>query len=91
MMLSYGSVICYEGEEIPLSRSTSSLRDPDSESGRSLSHIDTPAGAMKEIAMKCGTKVSVLPKKSWMTLLHRLLHSRIANEFSLALLQAGGI
>ncbi|XP_028775574.1 RNA polymerase II C-terminal domain phosphatase-like 1 [Neltuma alba] len=51
----------FSSEDVPLSRSSSSLRDLDSESGRSLLHADSPAGAMKEIAMKCGTKVEFRP------------------------------
>ncbi|KDP20941.1 hypothetical protein JCGZ_21412 [Jatropha curcas] len=45
------------GEEIPLSRSSSSNRDPDFESERAVSSAETPVEALQEIAMKCGAKV----------------------------------
>lgn len=47
----------FEGEEIPLSRSSSSSRDVDFESGRDVSSTETPSGVLQDIAMKCGTKV----------------------------------
>lgn len=47
----------FEGEEIPLSRSSSSNRDVDFESGRAISNAETPTGVLQEIAMKCGAKV----------------------------------
>ena len=49
---------CHEGDDIPLSGSSYSNRDFDSESGRSLFHADTTAGVLQEIALNCGTKVS---------------------------------
>ena len=49
---------CYEGDDLHLSRSSSSHRDLDTESGHSLLHADTPVGVLQEIALKCGTKVS---------------------------------
>ncbi|KAB2637390.1 RNA polymerase II C-terminal domain phosphatase-like 1 [Pyrus ussuriensis x Pyrus communis] len=49
------------GEEIPLSRSSSMNRDVDFESGRAISNAETPAGALQEIAMKCGAKVEFRP------------------------------
>lgn len=47
----------FEGEDIPLGRSSSSSRDVDFESGRGVSNAETPAGVLHDIAMKCGTKV----------------------------------
>ncbi|CAL0312048.1 unnamed protein product [Lupinus luteus] len=47
----------FSGDDIRLSRSFSSHRDPNSESGHSLLHADTPAVVLQEIALKCGTKV----------------------------------
>ncbi|OIW10434.1 hypothetical protein TanjilG_24994 [Lupinus angustifolius] len=47
----------FSGDDIRLSRSFSSHRGLDSESGHSLLHADTPAGVVQEIALKCGTKV----------------------------------
>ncbi|XP_068323936.1 RNA polymerase II C-terminal domain phosphatase-like 1 [Pyrus communis] len=49
------------GEEIPLSRSSSMNRDVDFESGRAISNAETPAGALQEIARKCGAKVELRP------------------------------
>ncbi|CAL9015431.1 unnamed protein product [Prunus brigantina] len=49
------------GEEIPLSRSSSSNRDVDFESGRAISNAETPTGVLQEIAMKCGAKVEFRP------------------------------
>lgn len=46
-----------EGEEIPLSRSSSSNRDLDFESERAVPSAETPVGVLQEIAMKCGAKV----------------------------------
>eukprot|EP00256_Glycine_max_P066370 XP_025980965.1 RNA polymerase II C-terminal domain phosphatase-like 1 isoform X2 [Glycine max] len=48
------------GDDIPLSGSSYSNRDFDSESGRSLFHADTTAGVLQEIALNCGTKVEFL-------------------------------
>ncbi|KAJ1417623.1 HAD-like superfamily [Sesbania bispinosa] len=45
------------GDDIPFSRSSSSHRDLDSESGHSVMHADIPAVVLQEIALKCGTKV----------------------------------
>lgn len=53
MTISHG---CYEGDDIPFGRSSSS-HSLDSESGHSLLHADTPAVVLQEIALKCGTKV----------------------------------
>lgn len=47
---------CFEGEEVPLGRSSSN-RDLDFESGRGAPYAETPAVGLQEIAMKCGTKV----------------------------------
>ncbi|KAG5561633.1 hypothetical protein RHGRI_004631 [Rhododendron griersonianum] len=44
------------GEDIPLGRSPSS-RDLDVELGRVDPYAETPAGALQDIAIKCGTKV----------------------------------
>ena len=55
-----GVILCkyhFEGEEIQLSRSSSSTRDVDFESGRGISNAETTAGVLQDIAMKCGTKV----------------------------------
>ncbi|KAH7545969.1 RNA polymerase II C-terminal domain phosphatase-like 1 [Ziziphus jujuba] len=51
----------FSGEEIPLSRSSSSNKEVDFESSRAVSIAETPAGALHEIAMKCGTKVEFRP------------------------------
>lgn len=47
-----------EGEDMPLSRSSSRNRDLDFESGRVVSSAETPAGVLQDIAIKCGTKVT---------------------------------
>ncbi|RDX74767.1 RNA polymerase II C-terminal domain phosphatase-like 1, partial [Mucuna pruriens] len=54
---SYRSV---SGDDIPFSRSSSSHRDLDSETGHSVLHADTPAVVLQEIALKCGTKVEFM-------------------------------
>ncbi|KAJ6925814.1 RNA polymerase II C-terminal domain phosphatase-like 1 [Populus alba x Populus x berolinensis] len=46
----------FQGEESPLSRSSSN-RDLDLESERAFSSTETPVEVLQEIAMKCGTKV----------------------------------
>ena len=46
-----------EGEDVPLGRSSSSTRDLDIEPGRVDIYSETPAGALQDIATKCGTKV----------------------------------
>ncbi|KAL5841686.1 hypothetical protein ACOSQ3_012289 [Xanthoceras sorbifolium] len=51
----------FSGEEIPLSRSSSSNRDFDFESGRDVSSAENPAGVLQDIAIKCGTKVEFRP------------------------------
>ncbi|XP_042941676.1 RNA polymerase II C-terminal domain phosphatase-like 1 isoform X2 [Carya illinoinensis] len=51
----------FSGEDIPLSRPSSSNRDFDFESGRGVSNAETPAGVLQDIAMKCGTKVEFRP------------------------------
>ncbi|KAK4858138.1 hypothetical protein QYF36_011597 [Acer negundo] len=58
MLSSYNS---FSGEEIPMSRSSSSSRDFDFESGRDVSSAETPVGVIQEIAIKCGTKVEFKP------------------------------
>ncbi|XP_060195707.1 RNA polymerase II C-terminal domain phosphatase-like 1 [Lycium barbarum] len=45
------------GEEISLGRSSSSNRDLDLEPGHYDPYLETPAGALQDIAFKCGTKV----------------------------------
>ncbi|KAJ6925295.1 hypothetical protein NC651_009835 [Populus alba x Populus x berolinensis] len=45
----------FQGEESPLSRSSSN-RDLDLESERAFSSTETPVEVLQEIAMKCGTK-----------------------------------
>ncbi|XP_027347681.1 RNA polymerase II C-terminal domain phosphatase-like 1 [Abrus precatorius] len=47
------------GDDIPFSRSSSSHRDLDSESG-SVLHADNPAVVLQDIALKCGTKVEFM-------------------------------
>ncbi|KAK7246535.1 hypothetical protein RIF29_41404 [Crotalaria pallida] len=47
----------FSGDDIPLGSSSSSSKDLDSESGRTMFYADTPAGVLHEIALKCGTKV----------------------------------
>lgn len=56
MVLHYGVAI-FVGEETPFSRSSSSNRDLDFESGRGVSNAETPSVVLQDIAMKCGTKV----------------------------------
>jgi hypothetical protein len=56
VVLHYGDAI-FVGEEIPFSRSSSSNRDLDFESGRGVSNAETPAVVLQDIAMKCRTKV----------------------------------
>ncbi|KAF5473108.1 hypothetical protein F2P56_009748 [Juglans regia] len=51
----------FSGEDIPLSRPSSSNRDLDFESGRGVPNEETPAGVLQDIAMKCGTKVEFRP------------------------------
>ncbi|XP_021670437.2 RNA polymerase II C-terminal domain phosphatase-like 1 isoform X3 [Hevea brasiliensis] len=46
----------FSGEEIPLSRPSSSNRDLDFESERAVRSAETPVGVLQEIAMKCGAK-----------------------------------
>ncbi|KAL2979303.1 hypothetical protein AAZX31_13G165600 [Glycine max] len=57
MLSSYRS---FSGDDIPFSRSSSSHRDLDSESGHSVLHADTPVAVLHEIALKCGTKVDFM-------------------------------
>ncbi|RDY02923.1 RNA polymerase II C-terminal domain phosphatase-like 1, partial [Mucuna pruriens] len=57
---SLSSYHSFPGDDIPLSGSSYSNRDFESESGRSLFHADTTAGVLEEIALKCGTKVEFL-------------------------------
>ncbi|KAK4347129.1 hypothetical protein RND71_033468 [Anisodus tanguticus] len=45
------------GEEVSLGRSSSSNRDLDLEPGHYDPYLETPAGALQDIAFKCGTKV----------------------------------
>lgn len=56
MVLYYGDAF-FVAEEIPFSRSSSSNRDLDFESGRGVSNAETSTVVLQEIAMKCGTKV----------------------------------
>ncbi|XVF87514.1 hypothetical protein PTKIN_Ptkin18bG0126200 [Pterospermum kingtungense] len=51
----------FSGEEMPLSRSSSSLKDLDFESGQTVPSGETPAGVLQDIAMKCGAKVEFRP------------------------------
>ncbi|XP_022720487.1 RNA polymerase II C-terminal domain phosphatase-like 1 isoform X2 [Durio zibethinus] len=55
---SYHSI---SGEEITLSRSSSSHKDLDFESGRTVPSGETPAEVLQDIAMKCGAKVEYRP------------------------------
>ncbi|RZB63516.1 RNA polymerase II C-terminal domain phosphatase-like 1 isoform X1 [Glycine soja] len=57
---SLSSYHSFPGDDIPLSGSSYSNRDFDSESGRSLFHADITTGVLQEIALKCGTKVEFL-------------------------------
>ncbi|KAJ8545550.1 hypothetical protein K7X08_018133 [Anisodus acutangulus] len=45
------------GEEVSLERSSSSNRDLDLEPGHYDPYLETPVGALQDIAFKCGTKV----------------------------------
>lgn len=56
LAISYGDMR-FLGEEISLSRSFSSNRELDFDSGPAVSNAETPAGVLQEIGMKCGTKV----------------------------------
>uniref|UniRef100_A0A5B6ZK95 protein-serine/threonine phosphatase n=1 Tax=Davidia involucrata TaxID=16924 RepID=A0A5B6ZK95_DAVIN len=47
----------FSGEDVPLGRSSSSNRDLDMEPGRVDLYAESPAGALQDIAFKCGTKV----------------------------------
>ena len=49
--------VLFEGEEGSLGRSTSSSRELDVEPGRFDPYVETPSGALQDIAIKCGTKV----------------------------------
>ncbi|XP_068640149.1 RNA polymerase II C-terminal domain phosphatase-like 1 isoform X2 [Aristolochia californica] len=52
----------FPGDEMPLGRTSSSSRDLYFESGRAAAvYPETPAGALKEIAIKCGSKVEFRP------------------------------
>ncbi|PPR95420.1 hypothetical protein GOBAR_AA25232 [Gossypium barbadense] len=51
----------FPGEEMPLGRSSSSHKDLDFESGRTIPNGETPAGVFQDIAMKCGAKVEFRP------------------------------
>ncbi|XP_039008785.1 RNA polymerase II C-terminal domain phosphatase-like 1, partial [Hibiscus syriacus] len=51
----------FSGVEMPLWRSSSSHKDLDFESGRTVPSGETPAGALQDIAMKCGAKVEFRP------------------------------
>ncbi|GMI77607.1 SHINY 4, C-terminal domain phosphatase-like 1 [Hibiscus trionum] len=51
----------FSGLEMPLGRSSSSHRDLDFESGRSVPSGETPAGVLQDIATKCGAKVEFRP------------------------------
>ncbi|XP_039001538.1 RNA polymerase II C-terminal domain phosphatase-like 1 [Hibiscus syriacus] len=51
----------FSGLEMPLGRSSSSLKDLDFESGRTVPNGETPAGVLQDIAMKCGAKVEFRP------------------------------
>lgn len=51
----------FSGEVAPLNRSASNYRDIDFNSGRGFSNADAPAGVLRGIAMKCGTKVEYRP------------------------------
>lgn len=56
MMLTSSS---FTGEEVPLGRSSSSNRVLDVESGHYDPYLETPAGALQDIAFKCGAKVLI--------------------------------
>ncbi|WCJ26998.1 C-terminal domain phosphatase-like 1 [Euphorbia peplus] len=47
----------FSGDDILLSRSTSSNRDLDFESDRAVPSAETPVGVLQDIAVKCGAKV----------------------------------
>ncbi|KAJ0018280.1 hypothetical protein Pint_10632 [Pistacia integerrima] len=51
----------FSGDEVPLSRSSSSNKDFDFESGRDVSSAETPAAVLQDIAIKCGAKVEFRP------------------------------
>ncbi|XP_057499226.1 RNA polymerase II C-terminal domain phosphatase-like 1 [Actinidia eriantha] len=54
---SLSSYHSFSGEEGSLGRSTSSSRELDVEPGRFDPYVETPSGALQDIAIKCGTKV----------------------------------
>ena len=49
--------VFFKGEEVSLCRSASSSRELDVEPGRFDPYVETPSGALQDIAIKCGTKV----------------------------------
>ncbi|XP_030480292.2 RNA polymerase II C-terminal domain phosphatase-like 1 [Cannabis sativa] len=49
------------GEDISLSRSSSSIREADFDSGPPVSNADSPISVLQEIGMKCGAKVEFRP------------------------------
>ncbi|XVE88010.1 hypothetical protein DITRI_Ditri19aG0034300 [Diplodiscus trichospermus] len=51
----------FSGEEMSLGRSSSSHKDFDYESGRTVPSGDTPTVVLQDIAMKCGAKVEFRP------------------------------
>ncbi|XP_058200858.1 RNA polymerase II C-terminal domain phosphatase-like 1 isoform X2 [Rhododendron vialii] len=68
----------FSGEDVPLGRSPSS-RDLDVELGRVDLYAETPAGALQDIAIKCGTKVEF----------RSALASSVDLQFSVEVLFAG--
>ncbi|XP_044497086.1 RNA polymerase II C-terminal domain phosphatase-like 1 isoform X2 [Mangifera indica] len=57
----HSSYNSFSGDEVPLSRSFSSYKDFDFESGRDVSSAETPATVLQDIAIKCGAKVEFRP------------------------------
>ncbi|GKV00905.1 hypothetical protein SLEP1_g13515 [Rubroshorea leprosula] len=51
----------FPGEEMPMSRSSSSSMDLEFESEQTIPGGETPVGVLQDIAMKCGTKVEFRP------------------------------
>ncbi|CAL0309356.1 unnamed protein product [Lupinus luteus] len=56
----HSSYHSFAGDDIPLGSTSSSNWDLDSESGHPLFYADSPAGVLREIALKCGTRVEFL-------------------------------
>ncbi|XP_052202721.1 RNA polymerase II C-terminal domain phosphatase-like 1 isoform X2 [Diospyros lotus] len=77
---SHSSYHSFSGEDVPLGRSSSSTRDLDIEPGRVDIYSETPAGALQDIATKCGTKVEFKPRLVLSTELQFLVEVLFSGE-----------